>query len=442
MSTNKEERKHVFQIEPDGCVMPVALTRGSAVSELPTGVYSLNYHPEKGFYLRPENEYKLPSKVYGDSPAHVDRFLRSYELNDKNLGVLLVGDAGSGKTLTLKTLVQKGIENQIPTILINSAYSGQALTQFLSTITQNCIVAFDEYDKTYGGNKGTEDEAQTTLLQLLDGTSACSKKLFIFTANEENRISQYMKDRPSRIRYTLRFKRIALKTVVQYVSANLKEFKEEHLRAFVHMALSDGVDQKATSGPAASSDGMNFDSMRELICEMNQFKGTLNDSLALMMGNGATSYSCFDVDIYKGDVKLAVGSATGAHDGAYLSVDDYSIKVNYAEKELKPSVMNEDVVVLPEREELVGKIITLTKDDFSQFGMEVDVVEFEKDGLRYVCRYATHEEYHHTTSKISSDISMSNSGKLPPYSVLRNPMASRQFEPALTLLNNEGRRIY
>lgn len=383
---NKEEApKFVFNVESDGTIQPHALVRGNAIKELPPGVFILEHNVDRGLYLAPANEFKLPERVYGNINPNVDRFLRSYELNDKNLGVMLVGDAGSGKTLTLKAVVQKGITLDMPAILINQPFPGDMLISFLSTITQPTIVCFDEFDKVYAQtdqNGNTfRSPLQTGVLQLLDGTTTGSKKLFLFSANDEQMINRYMKDRPSRIRYTIKFKRLSLQTVVDYVTTNLKNCTEDHVRAFAHQALSDGVYSSRT-GPATGSDGMNFDSMRELVTEMNQFGGDLNESLALMINNGQTSYAAFEINMFKDGVKIDGGIPGQAEClGAYVGKDKLTLKFKIAgaitEEIQQPSPVK----------------IQLTEVDFHAFGATHDVIEFKKDDVLYVLRYIEHSEY-------------------------------------------------
>ena len=51
------------------------------------------------FYLSPTLPFKLPEKIYGDTSV-IQRWLKSYEVNSsKNMGILLSGLKGAGKTI-------------------------------------------------------------------------------------------------------------------------------------------------------------------------------------------------------------------------------------------------------------------------------------------------------------------------------------------------------
>lgn len=378
MNTNNTQEtppKFIFQVSDDGTVQPMAMRKGSAVREIPPAVYSLNICEKRGMYLQPENDFKLPPRIYGTVNVNIDRFLRSYELNNKNLGVMLIGEAGSGKTLTLKALVQKAITLDIPTILINRAWPGEMLVPFLSTISQPIIVCFDEYDKTYAGTtpdgRPTLGQEQTSMLQLLDGTTTGAKKLFIFTANDDGLISNYMKNRPSRIRYTITFNNIDLQTVVDYVTANLKNCTEEHVRAFVHLALAENHYRAR---------GLNFDTMCELVTEMNQFDNNLNECMALMSTKGIASNACFNVDVYQDGTLINTGTGRATHKGCYVGKDGCLIDVSMVKFE------DEDKFIKTKHVE------RLTEEHFQGFGNSHSVIEFKKDNLTYICTYTSYHE--------------------------------------------------
>ena len=102
----------------------------------------------------------------------------------------------------------------IPTLLINSAYTGDAFFQFLYSIQQECIVFFDEFEKVY------DDDDQQSLLTVLDGTFP-SKKLFLLTSNSTDMINIHLKNRPGRIHYHINFKGLSGEFIKEYIQDNL-----------------------------------------------------------------------------------------------------------------------------------------------------------------------------------------------------------------------------
>lgn len=393
----QDEVKHVFQVANDGTIDIRRVPKGQVTTELPPAVFSLQFDPDRGLYLRPENDYKIPGRIYGDVDAHVDHFLLSYELNDKNLGVALIGDAGSGKTLKLKRLIMKAKDMGMPTILINSGFAGDGFVGFINSIMQQCVIAFDEFDKTYSvqNEEGriNASTAQNSILQLLDGVASSTKKLFVFTLNEEQFVSPYMKDRPSRIRYRVAHKRLELDTVVEYVTENLQGCTDEHLHAFTHMALSSATYYDGQTRAA----GLNFDSMRELVTEMNQFKTSLTECLKMMSPAGVKSTALFEVTIYEdsnqdGNMqKLYTTVATGYFDGPYLGKDKYDLGLSLR----KPST-DEKYDFDYEREEL-------TYADFVGFGETPRVAEFRKGNRRFICQYTTGSAFNELSEEIAED---------------------------------------
>jgi len=106
---------------------------------LPVGNYMLKRDPRSGeFYLVQKEAFVMPKKVYGDHSV-VDRWLKSWQHNSsKNLGILLAGLKGTGKTITSQKFC---IEANMPVILIGEPFEG---TEFVDFITDpklgECIV--------------------------------------------------------------------------------------------------------------------------------------------------------------------------------------------------------------------------------------------------------------------------------------------------------------
>ena len=159
---------------------------------LPVGNYMLKRDPRSGeFYLVQKEAFVMPSKVYGDHSI-VDRWLKSWQHNSsKNLGILLAGLKGTGKTITSQKFC---IEANMPVILIGEPFEG---TEFVDFITDpklgECIIFIDEFEKVYNRDN------QYDLLSLMDGNFS-TKLVFLLTVNEE-RISEYLINRLNRIKY-------------------------------------------------------------------------------------------------------------------------------------------------------------------------------------------------------------------------------------------------
>ena len=137
-------------------------------------------------------EMNLPKKVFTTKKDElfIKRVLHSYHHDTKNTtGILLTGDKGSGKTVTAKVIAEKA---NMPIIVVHSETLLTELNDFFKSFDDPVCILFDEVDKNF---------ATRDLLTFLDGIQKTAKKLVIMTANDSNRIDEFLKNRCSRIRY-------------------------------------------------------------------------------------------------------------------------------------------------------------------------------------------------------------------------------------------------
>lgn len=167
---------------------------------LPKGVYEVKVSMT-GFYLSKIAEsFTFDYKLYGLNQKFIDYVLKTYENTTGNLGVLLDGIKGTGKTVTAKELCNN---LQLPVILVQSmGDSNDKLIKYLSTtINFDCIFFFDEYDKEF---KDSSD-----VLSFMDGTyNSIYRKVFLLTTNEL-KVDPNLLGRPSRIRYKKSFSNLS-----------------------------------------------------------------------------------------------------------------------------------------------------------------------------------------------------------------------------------------
>ena len=168
---------------------------------LPKGIYEVKLSMT-GFYLSKIAEsFTFGYKLYGLNQKFIDYVLKTYENTTGNLGVLLDGIKGTGKTVTAKELCNR---LQLPVILVQSMGSdtNSKLIKYLSTsIDFDCIFFFDEYEKEF---KNSSD-----VLSFMDGTyNSIYRKVFLLTTNELN-VDPNLLGRPSRIRYKKSFNNLS-----------------------------------------------------------------------------------------------------------------------------------------------------------------------------------------------------------------------------------------
>ena len=167
---------------------------------LPKGIYEVKVSMT-GFYLSKIAEsFTFDYKLYGLNQKFIDYVLKTYDNTTGNLGVLLDGIKGTGKTVTAKELCN---HLQLPVILVQSmGDSNDKLIKYLSTtINFDCIFFFDEYEKEF---KDSSD-----VLSFMDGTyNSVYRKIFLLTTNELN-VDSNLLGRPSRIRYKKSFSNLS-----------------------------------------------------------------------------------------------------------------------------------------------------------------------------------------------------------------------------------------
>jgi hypothetical protein len=218
--------------------------------KLPQGVYTIRFIPNKGYQVEERPAFKFPSVIYGDVNKRVNRVLKAFRAEDSNVGVLLMGLKGTGKSLTARKLAE---ESKLPVIIIDADYTGDPnFFSYISGFTQEVVFFFDEFEKVFRQDEG----GQERLLTLLDGTSS-SKYLFVLTGNERDRINPYFKNRPGRIRYYWEYKGLEDDVINDIIDRVLK--KKEH-----------EVDLKAVI-ENINNKNMTFDKLISFVEEVNLF---------------------------------------------------------------------------------------------------------------------------------------------------------------------------
>lgn len=190
---------------------------------LPAKTYIVRFHPKMGFYLEEYAEITIKEeKVYGCHYEKVNKVLNSFSKMERNMGVILSGDKGIGKSLFATMLMKAAVESNLPVIVVDAFYPG--ISSYLEEIEQEVLVMFDEFDKTFADIKVGDNEAdpQAGMLSLFDGVSQ-GKKLFVVTCNNIRKLNDYIVNRPGRFHYHFRFEYPSDEQVVEYLMDKLEE---------------------------------------------------------------------------------------------------------------------------------------------------------------------------------------------------------------------------
>lgn len=175
----------------------VAKPKGSDYDLIPGKTYSLEWDSWNDEPIIKENgEFNMPSKVYEskDSKFLKERVMTYFnKTSDQNVGVMFAGEKGTGKSVDAKYLAQC---SGLPIFIVNPRFPVRQLTKVFKKFETPCCLILDEVEK----NWNTEH-----MLEFLDGVEKTGKKLVLMTCNDLNRVSQYMQDRCSRIRYLRKY---------------------------------------------------------------------------------------------------------------------------------------------------------------------------------------------------------------------------------------------
>ena len=187
-----------------------------SVSEnLPNLTFKINFNPMAGFSLTSTDELEVKEKVYGNLNTRVDKILNSFSHSERNLGVILSGTKGCGKSLTARLIAAR---NLYPVLLVDCAYPG--VGDFISSIDQEIVVIFDEFEKHFSNNG--DDNAQESLLSLFDGIDS-GKKLFVITCNETHSLNEFFLNRPGRFHYLFNYHKLNDLDIKDYLVDNLND---------------------------------------------------------------------------------------------------------------------------------------------------------------------------------------------------------------------------
>lgn len=187
---------------------------------LSNGVYRLEMDPFERLYLsRVFESFTFDYKVYGLETAFVDRVVKTYANTKGNLGILLNGVRGTGKTVSSKIIANS--LNQ-PVIIVDTPFNGTV--DFLSSIPQNITIFLDEYEKTF------KDSAD--MLTIMDGVlNSDYRRVFLLTTNDLF-VERNLLQRPSRVRYMKMFEDLSPKIVEEIIDDYLihTQFKQDMLK--------------------------------------------------------------------------------------------------------------------------------------------------------------------------------------------------------------------
>lgn len=230
---------------------------------LPAKTYTVYFSQQSGFHLKEHTDLEVNEKVYGVHEEKAEKVLRSFAEFPRNLGVILSGDKGIGKSMFARLLCKNAVRQGSPVIIVDQSIPG--IASYIESIEQECVVLFDEFDKVFASNTSKESgDRQTQFLSLFDGV-ANGKKLFIVTCNELRGLNSFLVNRPGRFHYHFRF---------EYPSPEeIREYMTDHLSPECRGEIEDVV-------AFSRRVNLNYDCLRAIAFELNRgygFKDAIQD---------------------------------------------------------------------------------------------------------------------------------------------------------------------
>ena len=192
------------------------------LDKLPAMAFVVKFAKMRGFYLQEYNIADTNEKIYGQHFKKVEKALKTFKDFDRNLGIILSGKKGIGKSLFAKLLAKESMKNGLPVIIVDEYIPG--IASYLAEIEQEAVVMFDEFDKTFGDIKrgDGEQDPQASMLSLFDGFLS-GKKMFVITCNEIYKLNDFLINRPGRFHYHFMFNYPSVDEIKEYLHDKLKE---------------------------------------------------------------------------------------------------------------------------------------------------------------------------------------------------------------------------
>lgn len=154
------------------------------------------------------NRFSVPDTIYGDIMKYLKRIWNTFAIAKHSVGAMFIGNSGSGKTDATNILCNIGLNNNLYIVMIVNIDPDLGLIKFLNTL-DNCIMVFEEFTKNFSW--GMQEKMLTMF-----SNSSC-KRLYLLNDNEKSNMSNFILDRPGRIKYKRQFSKLDEDVFKKYI---------------------------------------------------------------------------------------------------------------------------------------------------------------------------------------------------------------------------------
>lgn len=184
------------------------------IDAVPFGVYEVDLSITGWSLTKIADEFTFNYKLYDIQNDFLKYITKTYNSTNGNLGVLMSGTRGSGKSVSSKLLANS---LGLPIIIVKSmGDKNEEMFSYLASFNFDCLFFFDEFEKQFS-------EHDSTILQFMDGIYTSEyRRVFLLTTNHLT-VNENLLSRPSRIRYVRQFGNLAKNIVDEYLEDNLND---------------------------------------------------------------------------------------------------------------------------------------------------------------------------------------------------------------------------
>lgn len=283
-----------------------------AYDHLPVQTYVVRFSQNEGFSLEKYSDIEIKeSKIYGVHKQKVEKVLESFSLFNRNLGVILSGDKGIGKSFFAKLLSFEAMKAGLPVIIVDCFVPG--ISSFIDSIDQEIVVLFDEFEKIFEDNDLSGTSPQTSMLSLFDGVSS-GKKLFVITCNSLYKLNEFLVNRPGRFHYHFRFEYPTTEEIRMYLEDKIP--KEQYGEISSVIAFSRKVK-------------LNYDCLRAIAFELSRglsFKDAIADLNIVNTENMRYKLTL----VFKSGMRLSNDAGLNLFDDEFRCISLYDQNGNHA----------------------------------------------------------------------------------------------------------------